>query len=110
MAIYTTVSVVSMMSASCQLTFYMAAYARYSWTRYKQFVIYRAVRCVADWTAFTHSRVFEDKWAFLLFVALETFFILTEQHRPAGGPYIFSMHIVACGTEHPSFRHRVMML
>lgn len=59
--------------------FDVAAYARYCLTCHEEFVVYRAVRSVTDCTTFTHRFVLKDKRASLLFVALEAFFIPSQQ-------------------------------
>jgi len=65
---------------------------------------------VADCTSFTQGLVLKDKRPSLLFVALETCLIPSEQHCSSGGPHIASMHIVAISAEHSSFGHGMMML
>jgi len=59
--------------------FDVTAYARYRRTCHEEFIVYRAVRSVTDCTAFPHRLVLKDKWASLLFVALEAFFIPSQQ-------------------------------
>jgi hypothetical protein len=65
---------------------------------------------MTDSTTLTHRLVLKYKRTSHFFVTLETSFILAEQHHPTRGPYVFSMHIMAVGTEHFPLRYRVMVL
>jgi hypothetical protein len=58
----------------------VTAHARYQLTCQQQLIVYRAVRIVTDSTTVTHRIVLEDKRTSDLFVALETLFVLVEQH------------------------------
>jgi len=57
----------------------MTAYAGYRWTSYEELVVYRAVWRVTDTTAFPHRFMLEDKRAPLFLVALEAFFVPSQQ-------------------------------
>jgi hypothetical protein len=57
----------------------MTAYAGYRWTSYEELVVYRTVRGMTDCTALTHRFMLEDKRTSLFLVALETFFVPSQQ-------------------------------
>ena len=60
-------------------TFDVAAYACYCLTCYQQLIAYRAVRSVTNRTTLAHCFMLENERASLFFVALEAFFILSQQ-------------------------------
>lgn len=60
-------------------TFDVAAYARYRLTCYKELIAYRAVRSVTNCAALAHRFMLKDKRASLLLVALEAFFVPSQQ-------------------------------
>ena len=60
-------------------TFDVAAYARYRRTCHEKLVVYRAVRSVTNRTTLAHCFMLENERASLFFVALEAFFILSQQ-------------------------------
>lgn len=57
----------------------MTTYAGYRWTCDKELIAYGAVWGVTDCTALAHRFVLEDKRASLFLVALEAFFIPSQQ-------------------------------
>jgi hypothetical protein len=57
----------------------VTAYAGYRWTSYQQLIVYGAVRGVTNCTALAHRFMLEDKRTSLFLVALEAFFIPSQQ-------------------------------
>ena len=57
----------------------VTAYARYRWTCHEKFITYRAVRTVTNGTAFAHRFMLLDEWASHFLMALEAFFVPSQQ-------------------------------
>ena len=88
----------------------VAADARCRLARHEEFVIDRPVRIVTGRTPVAHRIVYEHPRALLIFVAVETLFIASQQQLPARRPDISAVQAVAVRARHNPLPHGMVVL
>ena len=75
----------------------------------QQLGIDRAVRVMTGGATFAHSFMFEHKRALLRGMTTQAHFIFREQRSAAAGQNGTFVRVMAVGTGHPAFGHRMMI-